>query len=229
MSRIDWARVEQLTHPRDTGSLNLDACLDIDELGGDVLRAGGGRGESVHACEGVHHLVEVVDRHPQDHPRPERLARLVGLGLVVGDLASVLVDQHLDVVPRLAHVVAAQRDRTGLDQRLLRHQVHGLGGVARVVGPARVGRCCLGRRSGLPVARTAGIHVRTDITTTLGGGRPEVVGPAGAGREREQQSGGRDREEASGAHGRTTDGMSTWFRGRSYRGQGVMRSFLSAR
>ena len=114
MSRIDCGPGQQLADPLDAGFLHLDARLDVDELGGHVLGAGGGRGQSGHPGERVHHRVEVVDRHPQHHPRAERLAGLVGLGLVVGDLAAVLVDEHLDVEPGLPHVVTAQRHGAGL-------------------------------------------------------------------------------------------------------------------
>ena len=89
MSRIDSALGEQLADPLDAGLLGLDPGLDVDELGRDVLRAGRVDVQRRHAAElrPSRRRIESTG-HPQHHPRAERLARLVRLGLVLGDLAA---------------------------------------------------------------------------------------------------------------------------------------------
>ena len=102
---------EQLLDAPQARLLGPHPHVGVDHLGADVLGRAVRAPQVAHRLEGGHRVAEAPGGHPHDQPGVDRLAVLVGVGLLLGDLAALRVDDPLHVAPGLADVVAGQRDR----------------------------------------------------------------------------------------------------------------------
>ena len=103
----------------------------------------------------LHGRAELRARHPHHEPGVGRLAVVVGLGVLLADLAALRVDDPLHVTAGLADVRAGERDRAARDDRAV-HLRRGrpLGAGAASLAPAD-------SASDVPISRSAGASAAT--------------------------------------------------------------------